>query len=102
MSFATRTWGRLSLQARLLAIFVPLALVAAAGGAPVLAVLEARRAALAGAEGECFLMVGPEGDWAPDELAALAAAGAVPVGLGSARLRVETAALALLAAVALQ
>lgn len=80
----------------------PLALVAVAGGAPVLDVLEARRAALAGAEGECFLLVGPEGDWAPDELAALAAAGAVPVGLGSARLRVETAALALLAAVALQ
>ena len=39
MSFATRTWGRLSLQARLLAIFVPLALVAAV--ATVLVILVA-------------------------------------------------------------
>ncbi|MGA3057038.1 MAG: complex I subunit 1 family protein [Candidatus Limnocylindrales bacterium] len=30
MSFATRSWGRMSLQARLLAIFIPLAIVAAA------------------------------------------------------------------------
>ena len=45
------------------------------------------------------LIVGPEGDFTPQELGALMAAGATPVGLGSRRLRVETAALALLAVV---
>ena len=48
--------------------------------------------------GSCaVLIVGPEGDLIPEELDALIAAGATPVGLGSTRLRVETAALALLA-----
>ena len=49
--------------------------------------------------GTGVLLVGPEGDWTPAELQALVAAGARPVGLGSLRLRTETAAIALLAAV---
>ena len=44
-----------------------------------------------------YLIVGPEGDFTPRELEALVEAGAVPVGLGGNRLRVETAAEALLA-----
>ncbi len=48
--------------------------------------------------GSCaVLIVGPEGDLTPAELETLIASGATPVGLGSTRLRVETAALALLA-----
>ena len=39
------------------------------------------------------LLVGPEGGFAPDELAAAAAAGFVPVSLGPRILRVETAAI---------
>jgi len=79
----------------------PLALVAAAGAPPVSAVLASHAHTLAAAASSstpCWLFVGPEGDFDDDELAALASAGALPVGLGTARLRVETAALALLAA----
>lgn len=43
-----------------------------------------------------ILCIGPEGDWTAEELAALVAAGARPVGLGDLRLRAETAAVALL------
>lgn len=43
--------------------------------------------------------MGPEGDFSPEELESLVAAGAVPVGLGTNRLRVETAAIALLSVV---
>jgi len=46
-----------------------------------------------------LLIVGPEGDFTPAEVDSLVAAGAVPVGLGPLRLRVETAAIGLLAAV---
>ena len=46
-----------------------------------------------------LLVVGPEGDFTREEVHSLVAAGAVPVGLGPHRLRVETAAIALLAAV---
>lgn len=46
-----------------------------------------------------LLIVGPEGDFTPAEVDSMVAAGAVPVGLGSLRLRVETAAIGLLAAV---
>ncbi len=52
--------------------------------------------ALAGADPASVLaMVGPEGDFTPDEVAAAVAAGFVPVSLGSRVLRVETAAIAL-------
>lgn len=43
------------------------------------------------------LLVGPEGGWAPNEVAALAAAGWQRVGLGPRILRIETAAIAGLA-----
>jgi len=43
-----------------------------------------------------LLLVGPEGDFTPEEVEALVAAGAKPVGLGANRLRTETAAVALL------
>jgi 16S rRNA (uracil1498-N3)-methyltransferase len=45
------------------------------------------------------LLIGPEGDWTLDELELLVQTGAVPVGLGRLRLRTETAAISLLAAV---
>ncbi len=47
--------------------------------------------------GSHLLLVGPEGDFTDEELEVLREAGARPVGLGSNRLRTETAALALLA-----
>lgn len=46
----------------------------------------------------CLLLIGPEGDWTPEEQRALVEAGTLPVGLGDLRLRTETAALALLSA----
>lgn len=85
----------------------PLALVAAAGAPPVRSVLRdaegsgALAAASAAGAAPALLLVGPEGDFTADELAALVGAGAVEVGLGERRLRVETAALALLAAATL-
>ncbi len=64
-------------------------------GAPPLA---AEAAALAGGPGgAALIIIGPEGDFAPEELALLVAAGATPVGLGGLRLRAETAAVAALA-----
>ena len=54
---------------------------------------------VAGAGLRCLLLVGPEGDFTPEELRALVSAGALLVGLGGNRLRTETAAIALLAAV---
>ena len=78
-----------------------LALVAAEGAPPVAGVLlreRERRAAERRGEVELvYLVVGPEGDFTPRELGELLGAGAVPVGLGENRLRVETAAEALLA-----
>ena len=76
-----------------------LALVAAEGAPPVAGVLLREREK--GSREEkielAYLIVGPEGDFTPRELEALVEAGAVPVGLGGNRLRVETAAEALLA-----
>jgi 16S rRNA U1498 N3-methylase RsmE len=92
-------------------------LIAAAGGAPLHQVLQEVQAELAaqvqgpesqqhtgqaasqGFAGTGILLVGPQGDWTPEELKALSAAGARPVGLGALRLRTETAAIALLSAV---
>lgn len=45
------------------------------------------------------ILIGPEGDFAPDEVDAALNAGFTPVSLGDSRLRTETAALAALAAV---
>jgi 16S rRNA (uracil1498-N3)-methyltransferase len=87
----------------------PIALLAAAGAPPL-------RDALRDADGDDgddgetasgpgrgatggLLIVGPEGDFTEDELGALIDAGATPVGLGPLRLRVETAAVALMACV---
>jgi 16S rRNA (uracil1498-N3)-methyltransferase len=46
-------------------------------------------------------LIGPEGDFTPHEVARLAEAGVLPVGLGPNRLRTETAAIAALAAAVL-
>jgi 16S rRNA (uracil1498-N3)-methyltransferase len=52
--------------------------------------------------GEITLVVGPEGGIAADELAALEAAGAVPVRLGPEVLRTSTAGVAAVAALSLR
>jgi 16S rRNA (uracil1498-N3)-methyltransferase len=59
---------------------------------------EARLADLQQPEGQDWLVAGPEGGFEADEIAALYAAGAIPVRLGPRVLRTETAALAALAA----
>ena len=75
-------------------------LVAATGLAVVLH--EEATASLAGLEvppeGSVLVVVGPEGGIAPEELAALTAAGAVSVRLGSEVLRTSTAGVAAVAA----
>jgi len=83
-------------------------LVAAAGAPPIAAVLaDARRGGWtaeedgSGSRPPCLLFVGPEGDFTGAEVEGLVAAGAKLVGLGPHRLRVETAAMAGLAAVTL-
>ena len=54
------------------------------------------RAALESAPGatEVAVLIGPEGDFSPEEVAAAREAGFIPVHLGSSRLRTETAAIA--------
>ena len=47
------------------------------------------------------MLIGPEGDFTPAEVQALAEAGALPVGLGPNRLRTETAAMSVLTAAVL-
>ena len=47
---------------------------------------------------ECLIIIGPEGDFTPDEMERMIKAGAKPVGLGRNRLRAETAAIAALTA----
>jgi 16S rRNA (uracil1498-N3)-methyltransferase len=59
---------------------------------------EARLADLPAPTGDNYLVAGPEGGFEADEIAALTAAGALPVRLGPRVLRTETAALAALAA----
>ena len=79
-------------------------LVAAEGGENALTVLPSAVAApgnVSHAPRRVLLVVGPPGDFAAHELGALQDAGALLVGLGRARLRTETAAMALLTACAL-
>lgn len=59
---------------------------------------ESRLADLPAPSGQDWLVAGPEGGFEADEIAALQAAGAIPVRLGARVLRTETAALAALAA----
>ena len=77
----------------------PVTYLAAAGAPPLREVLAASGSAGAGDEPDGpsggLLVVGPEGDFTDEEVAALVEAGARPVGLGPLRLRVETAAVAI-------
>ncbi|XP_020083464.1 uncharacterized protein LOC109706860 isoform X1 [Ananas comosus] len=54
-----------------------------------------------GVEDNGVLIVGPEGDFTEEEVKAMKEAGAIPVGLGPRRLRVETATISLLSALML-
>ena len=83
----------------------PLTLVGVEGAPVISEVLQQEAEALAevalpGASSG-LLLVGPEGDFTKEELQGLIDAGARPVGLGQNRLRVETAALAMIAAVSI-
>jgi 16S rRNA (uracil1498-N3)-methyltransferase len=99
----------------------PVALLAAAGAPPLREVLRGVGGGGGGGGGEGeggegggggegagsvrrtgggVLLVGPEGDFTDEEVEALIRAGAKPVGLGPLRLRVETAAVSLVACVA--
>ena len=51
-------------------------------------------AQVAGAGPGCCVLIGPEGDFTPQEIALALARGIRPVTLGTSRLRTETAALA--------
>jgi RsmE family RNA methyltransferase len=75
--------------------FCPGTLHALAGGGPVW--LADVGAPPAPARAPAMLVIGPEGGLLPDEVSALEAAGAQRIGLGTRALRVETAAVALLA-----
>ncbi|HVA82005.1 MAG TPA: RsmE family RNA methyltransferase, partial [Candidatus Binataceae bacterium] len=62
-----------------------------AGAEPMAALLERERPRA------ILIAIGPEGDFTPDEIAAALSAGFIAAGLGPARLRSETAAIAALA-----
>ncbi|PRW58851.1 ribosomal RNA small subunit methyltransferase E [Chlorella sorokiniana] len=78
------------------------ALVGVGPDAPALQAVAAALQAPPGRLGRGILCIGPEGDWTPEELEQLLAAGAQPVALGDLRLRAETAAIALLAYLRMQ
>lgn len=75
----------------------PVTLVAAAESPPLLETVSSFKKENLGG----LLLVGPEGDFSESELSSLIGAGAILVGLGPRRLRVETAALTMLAGVML-
>jgi len=81
----------------------PVTYLAAAGAPPLREVLAASVSVGARSEADGpsggLLVVGPEGDFTDEEVAALVEAGARPVGLGPLRLRVETAAVAIVSCV---
>ncbi len=60
------------------------------GAPPICRVLAERQAVLSD---DLALFIGPEGDFTPEELESICAAGAVPVSFGSRVLRTETAAI---------
>jgi 16S rRNA (uracil1498-N3)-methyltransferase len=64
--------------------------VVLSAGAPALGLV------LREARGRALLLCGPEGDFTEEEMASVRAAGFLPAGLGTRRLRSETAALAAL------
>jgi 16S rRNA (uracil1498-N3)-methyltransferase len=103
---AARQCGRADVPAVDAPVSLPEALALAGLPARRLALFEGEksrslRAALAGAApAPTALLVGPEGGFAPPELAAATAAGFEPVGLGDRILRVETAAIVAVALVA--
>eukprot|EP00850_Spirogloea_muscicola_P002401 SM000009S23530 [mRNA] locus=s9:492458:494796:- [translate_table: standard] len=72
-------------------------LLATAEAKPLLSQVS-REAVLSGG----LLLIGPEGDFTEKEVSMLLSKGALPVGLGPRRLRVETAAIAMLAALVLK
>jgi len=76
--------------------FVAESVPALAQGAPLFVAHPGHPPLPVSAPGRCALVLGPEGGFLDDELAALADAGARPVGLGPRVLRVETAVVALL------
>lgn len=84
----------------------PLAMVGVEGAPGIYQILQQEEEAVAklaqGGSSAGLLLVGPEGDFTREELQGLIDAGARPVGLGQNRLRVETAALAMITAVTLQ
>ena len=85
----------------------PVALLCAAGAPPLREVMSTADSGTgdgveAGySEGGGVLIVGPEGDFTSEEVETLVAAGARPVGLGPLRLRVETAAVAIMSCVSM-
>ncbi|KAL0334973.1 UNVERIFIED_CONTAM: hypothetical protein Sradi_4709200 [Sesamum radiatum] len=73
-----------------------LSFVAAAEATPVFNILSSLQKEPSG-----VIIIGPEGDFTEEELNSIMEAGAIAVGLGPLRLRVETATLALLSALML-
>ncbi|HUY28388.1 MAG TPA: RsmE family RNA methyltransferase [Candidatus Binataceae bacterium] len=85
------TFGELIRDATRGALADALRLVCSAGAEAMAALLERERPRA------ILIAIGPEGDFTPDEIAAALSAGFIAAGLGPARLRSETAAIAALA-----